>query len=251
MPKQRMSLPMIKDVIRLKWHARLSHESIAITLKVSKGVVAKYVGLASAAGLDWETVQDWSEQRLSTALLPRSTASQPFVEPDWGRIHRELDRKGMTLMLLWQEYVAAHPEQRTWRYTQFCEHYKTFTSRLKRSMRQHRRAGEKLFIDFAGPTVGLSDGSRAQVFVSAMAASSYVFACATPAQRLERRLRRAAMPAAHDHHVEIHGLALDGLRHYLVSPNAAGNRPDWLKSQYRWLVSLRFRQQQARSQTPP
>ena len=130
-------------------------------------------------------MQDWSEQRLSTALLPRSTASQPFVEPDWGRIHRELDRKGMTLMLLWQEYVAAHPEQRTWRYTQFCEHYKTFTSRLKRSMRQHRRAGEKLFIDFAGPTVGLSDGSRAQVFVSAMAASSYVFACATPAQRLD------------------------------------------------------------------
>lgn len=185
MPKQRMSLPMIKDVIRLKWHARLSHERIATTLKVSKGVVAKYVGLASAAGLDWETVQDWSEQRLSTALLPRSTASQPFVEPDWGRIHRELDRKGMTLMLLWQEYVAAHPEQRTWRYTQFCEHYKAFTSRLKRSMRQHRRAGEKLFIDFAGPTVGLSDGSRAQVFVSAMAASSYVFACATPAQRLD------------------------------------------------------------------
>lgn len=185
MPKQRMSLPMIKDVIRLKWHARLSHESIATTLNVSKGVVAKYVGLASAAGLDWETVQDWSEQRLSTALLPRSTTSQPFVEPDWGRIHRELDRKGMTLMLLWQEYVASHPEQRTWRYTQFCEHYKTFTSRLKRSMRQHRRAGEKLFIDFAGPTVGLSDGSRAQVFVSAMAASSYVFACATPAQRLD------------------------------------------------------------------
>lgn len=130
-------------------------------------------------------MQDWSEQRLSTALLPRSTASQPFVEPDWGRIRRELDRKGMTLMLLWQEYVAAHPEQRTWRYTQFCEYYKTFTSRLKRSMRQHRRAGEKLFIDFAGPTVGLSDGSRAQVFVSAMAASSYVFACATPAQRLD------------------------------------------------------------------
>lgn len=185
MPKQRMSLPMIKDVIRLKWHARLSHERIATTLKVSKGVVAKYVGLASAAGLDWETVQDWSEQRLSTALLPRSATSQPFVEPDWGRIHRELDRKGMTLMLLWQEYVAAHPEQRTWRYTQFCEHYKTFMSRLKRSMRQHRRAGEKLFIDFAGPTVGLSDGSRAQVFVSAMAASSYVFACATPAQRLD------------------------------------------------------------------
>jgi len=176
---------MIKDVIRLKWHAQLSHAQIASTLKISKGVVAKYVGLATAAGLDWEAVQNWSEQQLSTALQPRSPTSLSVVVPDWGRIHRELDRKGMTLMLLWQEYVDAHPGGRTWRYTQFCEHYKAFAGTLKRSMRQHRRAGEKLFIDFAGPTVPLRDGARAQVFVSAMAASSYVFACATPHQRLD------------------------------------------------------------------
>ena len=162
MPKQRMSLPMIKDVIRLKWHARLSYEQIATTLKVSKGVVAKYVSLAIVAGLDWETVQHWNEQQLSSALLPRAATSQPFVEPDWGRIHRELDRKGMTLMLLWQEYVAAHPDGRTWRYTQFCQHYKAFAATLKRSMRRHRRAGEKLFVDYAGSTAPLSDGARAQ-----------------------------------------------------------------------------------------
>ena len=185
MPQPRMSLRMIKDVIRLKWHGQLSHEQIATTLKVCKGVVAKYVSLASAAGLDWETVQDWSEKRLGSMLLPRSATAQPFVEPDWARIHRELDRKGMTLMLLWQEYVAANPDGRTWRYTQFCEHYKAFANRLKRSMRQHRRAGEKLFVDFAGPTVALTDGSRAQIFVAAMAASSFVFACAVLAQRLE------------------------------------------------------------------
>lgn len=184
MPKPGISLRMIKDLLRLK-HARLSHEQIASTLKISKGAVAKYVGLATAAGLDWDTIQDWTEQRLSTELQPRSSAALPIVVPDWARIHRELDRKGMTLMLLWQEYVAAHPEGRTWRYTQFCGHYKAFAGTLKRSMRQHRRAGEKLFIDFAGPTVPLRDGGRAQVFVSAMAASSCVFACATPHQRLD------------------------------------------------------------------
>lgn len=100
MPKQRISLSMIKDVIRLKWHANLSHEQIATTLKVSKGVVAKYVSLATVAGLDWETVQHWNELQLSNVLLPRAATSQPFVEPDWGRIHQELDRKGMTLMAL-------------------------------------------------------------------------------------------------------------------------------------------------------
>lgn len=176
---------MIKDLLRLKWQGNLSHEQIAAALKISKGAVSKYVSLASAAGLDWGTVQDWSEQKLATALQPRSADVPPIVVPDWGRIHRELDRKGVTLMLLWQEYVAANPQGRTWRYTQFCEHYKAFAATLKRSMRQHRRAGEKMFVDYAGSTVPLSDGSRAQVFVSAMAASSYVFACATPAQRLE------------------------------------------------------------------
>lgn len=185
MPRPRISLRMIKDVIRLKWQADLSHEQIAATLTISKGAVTKYVGLAHAAGLDWETVQGWSEQRLTSALLPKATTSQPYITPDWGRIHRELDRKGVTLMLLWQEYVEAHPHGRTWRYTQFCGHYKDFAQTLKRSMRQHRRAGEKLFIDFAGSTVPLRDGARAQVFVSAMAASSCVFACATPAQRLD------------------------------------------------------------------
>ena len=185
MPKQRMALRMIKDVIRLKWEAERSHEQIAAALSVSKGVVAKYVGLASAAGLDWETVRDWDERQLAARLLPRSASASPYVQPDWGRIHQELGRKGVTLMLLWEEYLAAHPDGRTWRYTQFCEHYKAFTRRLKRSMRQHRRAGEKLFIDFAGSTMALRDGGRAHVFVAAMGASSYTFAGATQAERLE------------------------------------------------------------------
>ena len=158
MPAQPMSLRMIKEVIRLKWCAQLSHAQIAATLKISKGVVAKYVALAEAAGLDWQRAQGLSEQALATALQPRSVAAQPPVVPDWARIHRELDRKGVTLTLLWQEYVAAHPEGRTWRYTQFCEHYKAFAGTLKRSMRQHRRAGEKLFVDYAGPTVALRGG---------------------------------------------------------------------------------------------
>ena len=135
---------MIKDVIRLKWEGKLSHEQIAAALAVSKGAVTKYVGLAAAAGLVWETVREWDERQLLARLLPRSPSTTPYVEPDWGRIHQELNRKGVTLLLLWEEYVAAHAEARTWRYTQFCEHYKAFTQRLKRSMRsEERRVGKE------------------------------------------------------------------------------------------------------------
>jgi transposase len=185
MPAQRVGLRMIKDVIRLKWEARLSHDKIATALGISKGVVQKYLALASAASLDWDEVRDWDESRLQQALLPASRLPSGFVEPDWARVHQDLQRKGVTLMLLWQEYTEAHPGGRTWRYTQFCEHYKVFRARLKRSMRQHRRAGEKLFVDYSGPTLRLREGGCAQVFVSAMGASSYTFACATPAQKLD------------------------------------------------------------------
>jgi transposase len=185
MPAQRVGLRMIKDVFRLKWDTQLSHDKIATALGVSKGVVQKYLALAAAAQLDWQTVRDWDEQRLQSALLPATARTSGFVEPDWARVHQELQGKGVTLMLLWQEYAEAHPEGRTWRYTQFCEHYKVFRARLKRSMRQHRRAGEKLFIDFSGATLRLRGGACAQIFVSAMGASSYTFACATAAQKLD------------------------------------------------------------------
>jgi transposase len=52
-------------------------------------------------------------------------------------------------------------------------------------MRQIHRAGEKLFVDFAGPTLALTTGRRAHIFVAAMGASSYTFACATPAETME------------------------------------------------------------------
>ena len=169
----------IKDVLRLKLDAKLSHEQIAAALRISKGVVAKYAGLAAAAGLDWSTVNPLDEAELERRLFARPVQSGRYAMPDYGRIHHELRRKGVTLMLLWEEYQAEYADRQTYRYTQFCEHYRAFVRSLKRSMRQTHRAGEKLFIDFAGPTLPLSDGGRAHIFVAALGASSYTFACAT------------------------------------------------------------------------
>ena len=184
MPHHRMDIRMIKDILRLKYADELSHERIAASLSVSKGVVAKYLGLAGAAGLDWSAAVDLDEAALERRLLGRCSLETRVVEPDFARVHIELRRKGVTLILLWQEYRAAYEGQRTWAYTQFCGHYKAFAKTLKRSMRQHRRAGEKLFIDYAGVTLALADGSRAQIFVAAMAASSYTFAWATVDQSM-------------------------------------------------------------------
>ena len=108
-------------------------------------------------------LQTHNPLELERRLLGRSVAETRLVEADFAHVHIELRRKGVTLVLLWQEYRAANEGRRTWAYTQFCEHYKAFAKTPKRSMRQHRRAGEKLFIDYAGPTLELTDGTGANL----------------------------------------------------------------------------------------
>ena len=69
MPAARINMRKIKDVLRLKLQAGLSHERIAASLGISKGVVAKYASLAAAAGLDWPTVEGLSEAALERHLV--------------------------------------------------------------------------------------------------------------------------------------------------------------------------------------
>ena len=187
----------IKEVLRLKLDAKLSHEQVAASLDISKGVITKYVTLASAAGLDWPAICALEESALERRLFAKpEPILSGYAVPDYGRIHHEMHRKGMTLMLLWEEYQAEFASQKTWRYTQFCEHYRNFAKKLKRSMRQIHRAGEKLFIDYAGPTIGLTDDSRAHIFVAAMGASSCTYACATPRETMVDWLESTAKALA-------------------------------------------------------
>ena len=96
-----MDVRMIKDILRLKLHGRMPHEAIARSLSISKGVVAKYTALAQAAGLDqWEAVAELGQAELERRLFGTSAQERRIVEPDFGRIHLELRRKGVTLTLL-------------------------------------------------------------------------------------------------------------------------------------------------------
>ncbi len=182
----------LKDALRLKLNCGQSHQQIATALGISKGAVTKYIGLAASAGLDWGVIEAMGEAQLEARLFGDSLG-KTFARPDYGRMHQELRRKGVTLMLLWQEYSAQVSEDhcseaplRALCYSQFSGNCRQFAKRLKRSMRLVHHAGEKMFIDYAGPTIALFEHGvevgRANIFVAAMAASGYSFALATPRQ---------------------------------------------------------------------
>jgi len=178
----------IREILRLKHEAELSHGKIAQILGISKGVVTKYVGLAQTHGIGWPLPQGQDDVTLERLLLPPRKPASNKVEPDCFQIHTELKRKGVTMQLLWEEYVATHGTA-AYRYSRFCELYRQWRQRQKRSMRQLHQAGEKLFIDYCGPTVGVVDGATgeirsAQIFVAVLGASNYTYAEATWTQGL-------------------------------------------------------------------
>jgi len=186
MPAHRMSMRKLKEVLRLKWVCGLSHRQISRAAGISVGAVSAYAARASAADLDWASVEPLADDELEAKLsLPADQNSQARrVDLDYALVHRELRRANVTLQLLWEEYVEAHLGERTYRYTQFCQRYRDWAQTLKRSMRQQHRAGEKLFADFAGHTMPILDGRggvafRAHVFVAVLGASNYTYACAT------------------------------------------------------------------------
>jgi len=182
-------MPKVIDILRLKHEAGFSHEKIGCVVGLSKGAVGKYVNLAKAVGVTWPLPPNMDEAQLESLLFRgQDKPASKFAQPDFPLIHQELKRKGLTLQLLWAEYAEAQGAS-AYRYSQFCFHYQRWRKRQKRSMRQLHRAGEKLFIDYCGPTVPIVDATtgelrQAQVFVAVLGASSYTYAEATWTQEL-------------------------------------------------------------------
>ncbi|WP_116810915.1 IS21 family transposase [Steroidobacter cummioxidans] len=188
MPTRALTMRKIRDLIRLKFITRLSHEQIARALSISKGVVAKYAARIQRCGIEPRELLRLSDAQVLEHVQPRLKREVygDRAPVDCARVHTELKRPGVTLTLLWQEYAAANAGRAAYRFSQFALRYHTYVASLRRSMRQIHRAGEKLFIDYAGQSVPYgSEGQRAQIFVAVLGASNYTFACATAHQRLE------------------------------------------------------------------
>ncbi len=183
----RLSMHKTREILRQKWALGRSHREVARSLGVSVGTVSATLGRAGASGLSkWAEIEGLSESDLEARLHgPSRPGTRPRPDPVW--IHTERQRKGVTLELLHHEYLEQYPGG--YRYTQFCEHYRRWCKKRRLSMRQVHRAGEKLFVDYAGhkPTVVdplTGEVREVELFVAAFGASSFTYAEATETQRV-------------------------------------------------------------------
>lgn len=176
----------IREVLRLA-AAGKSQRQIAASVDIGQSTVGDYLTRARRAGVDASSELD--DAALERALYPPKPTVPETSRglPSWPDVHRELKRKGVTLFLLWEEYKAAHADG--FQYSWFCKHYRAWAGRVDLVMRQSHRAGETLFVDYAGQTMPIVERStgechEAEIFVAVLGASNYTFAEATWTQAL-------------------------------------------------------------------
>ncbi len=179
----------VLDVLRLVHDQGRSQREIARSLALSQSTVSEYLRRFRESDLPWPIPAELDEAAIEARLFQQpalpETSSRPL--PDWPTVHREMKRKGVTLQLLWLEYKQGAPDG--YQYTQFCRHYHAWLSKVDPVLRQVHKAGERVFVDYAGPTVSVADPAtgevrEAQVFVAAMGASHLLYVEATWTQSL-------------------------------------------------------------------
>lgn len=190
MPSKRITMRNLRELLRLRLQANLSLRQIKNSLRISLGAVQKITSKADEMDLNWAKIQGLNDQQLASVFYPTADtrASSAFELPDWVDAHRELRRKGVTKHLLWEEYTQQYPN-RSYSYPQYCFLYQQWANKQKRSMRQIHKAGDKLFVDYAGQTVPIINGETgevrlAQIFIAVLGASNYIYCDATWTQAL-------------------------------------------------------------------
>lgn len=171
----------VREILRYRFEDGLGHKAISFRVGAAPSTVRETLRRAAAAELTWPLGDEISDAVLEAALYRAAgtkTGHRRSAEPDWAYVHRELKRKHVTLQILWDEYIARHPDG--YRYSRFCDLYRGWAASLPVTMRQNHAAGDKLFVDYAGDTVTVvvdrltGKTRQAHLFVAVLGASSPV-----------------------------------------------------------------------------
>ena len=181
----------LKEVLRLD-SLGLKQRQIARSCSIAQSTVHEYLKAAAAAGVGWPLPEDWDDRQLSEALTSKTQPMEVWrktAAPDFSAIRQQLQmHRNLTLQLVWEEYREETPDG--YSYSRFCELYREWVRKLDVVLRHEHRAGEKMFVDYAGDKIPIYEQRsgavdfEAALFVAVLGASSYTFAEASRSQEL-------------------------------------------------------------------
>jgi len=185
MARGRLPMRKAKRVLAFHFDEGRSARGIAIHCGLARRSVALVLERFAASGLSWPEARDLDDDALEAALYPVPREA-PAEDVDWAKVEKDLSRRGMTLKLLWEEWRETHPDGMS--YVTWCRRFRDWRPRRDVTMRQNRRPGERLFVDYAGMTVPILIDRverEAQLFVASMGVSGRLYAEATLSQKID------------------------------------------------------------------
>lgn len=169
-----------KEILRLK-SLGLSHADIAASCKCGRNTVTRTLKRAEEHGLTWEIARALPEKEVTGRLFPGGDKPS-YRMPDYERVHREMQKSGVTLSLLWVEYCeeCRAAGEMPYQSTQFNKYYADYVHKTRATMHLEHRPGETMQVDWAGQTAGIVDTDTgelipAYVFVSVLPYSGYAY----------------------------------------------------------------------------
>lgn len=181
----------LRRVLQL-YHQGKSKKFISEYLGLSRNTVDKYVTQCLLLDRPIEEIislNDLDLEKLFTEKPPPAPSQkQKDLNSFFPYMDKMLKKTGITKAMMWQEYIALHPDG--YKSSQFCEYYNRWSKRTNPVMHITHKAGDKMYVDYAGKTLEVIDQetgevSEAQFFVAVLGASQYTYAEATPSQGKE------------------------------------------------------------------
>lgn len=164
-----------REILRLH-SLGLNKNEIAASCRCARNTVAATLQRAANAQLQWPLPEEMSDKQFSEWLFP-TTASKPVYKmPDYAYVHKELQRSGVTLNLLWLEYcdrcrVAGEIPYQS---TQFNKYYADYLAKAKATMHLNHKPGEIMQVGWAGDIASVIDTDTGEVI------PAYVFVATIP-----------------------------------------------------------------------
>lgn len=170
-----------REILRLD-SLGLNKSQIAEACGCSRTTVIQVLRQADAHCISYPIPNELSDKDLSEKLFPSAPDKPVYRMPDYDRVHKELQRSGVTMKLLWLEYCeqCRASGELPYQSTQFNKHYNDYVVKTDATMHLNHKPGEITQVDWAGDTVTLTDTDTgeaipAYIFVSSLPCSGYAY----------------------------------------------------------------------------
>jgi len=188
MANKKTNMSKLRQMLRLYAQGE-SKLKISELTGVSRNTLKKYLKIYSRLRLSIAFIEQQSDQELDHLfgenLLPEPSNRYKTLEPYFPKMEKELKKRGITRHILWERYIAMHPDG--YKASQFKYHYQQWLKRSKPVMHIEHIAGDKMYIDYAGEKLHLVNKDtgeiiEVEVFVSILGASQLTYVEATLSQ---------------------------------------------------------------------